>query len=110
MPLLNESGDEEAEYLADGITENLINTLSKTKELRVVARNTVFQFKDKDIELKKLGKRLRVSTILTGRIRVVREKLAISVELTKVADGSQIWGTQLKEDFKDIFEVQENIK
>ncbi|MDH3495049.1 MAG: winged helix-turn-helix domain-containing protein, partial [Acidobacteriota bacterium] len=72
MPLLNENGDEEVEYLSEGITESLINSLSRVSELRVIARNTVFQFKDKEIDIKKLGRRLRVATILTGRVRLVR--------------------------------------
>ncbi|NNE67902.1 MAG: hypothetical protein HKN33_15165 [Pyrinomonadaceae bacterium] len=109
MPLINEESDEDIEYLADGITESLINSLSRAPELRVVARNTVFQFKDKEIDIKKLGRRLRVATILTGRIRMVRDNLVIGVELTKVADGSQIWGTQINEPFDDIFEVQDRI-
>ncbi len=106
MPLLNESGDEEVEYLADGITESLINSLSYSEELRVIARNTVFQFKGSEIDIKKLGRKLRVATILTGRIRVVRENIVIAVELSKVSDGSQIWGIQLNEPFDDIFKIQ----
>lgn len=109
MPLLNENGDEEIQYLADGITESLINTLSQNQELRVVARNTVFQFKDKEIDLKNLGRRLRVATLLTGRVRLVQEYIVIAVELSKVADGSHIWGTQKNEPIDDIFQIQERI-
>ncbi|MDH3531172.1 MAG: winged helix-turn-helix domain-containing protein, partial [Acidobacteriota bacterium] len=109
MPLLNENGDEEVEYLSEGITESLINSLSRVSELRVIARNTVFQFKDKEIDIKKLGRRLRVATILTGRVRLVRDNLVIGVELSKVSDGTQIWGTKVNEPFDDIFEVQERI-
>ena len=109
MPILNVSDDDETEYLSDGITEGIINSLSRVPDLRVVARNTVFQFKDKKIDVKKLGRRLRVATMLTGRMRAVRDNVVISVELTKVADGSQIWGAQYNRHFDDIFKIQAEI-
>lgn len=102
MPLESEESDEDIEYLADGITENVINSLSGVEDLRVISRNSVFEFKGKDIDLKKIGRRLRVATILTGRIRVVKGRVIVGVELNKAADGSQIWGTQFNEEFDDI--------
>lgn len=109
LPLNNETGDEEIDYLADGLTESIINNLSYVSDLRVLARNTVFRFKDKEIDVQEVGKRLGVSTVLTGRIRVVRDNLIIGVELTKTADGGQLWGTSLNEPFEDVFEIQEKI-
>lgn len=109
LPLKNENGDEEMDYLADGLTETLINNLSYTPDLRVLARNTVFEYKNKEIDVQKTGRRLGVDTILTGRIRVIRDNLVIGVELINTADGTQLWGSQLNQPFEDIFEIQELI-
>ena len=109
VPLINENGDEEIEYLTDGITESIINNLSYIPNLRVIARNTVFRYKDEVIDFQQIGKELNVSNILTGRIRIIRNNLTISVELINTNDGSQIWGTQINQPFKDIFEVQDKI-
>jgi TolB-like protein/tetratricopeptide (TPR) repeat protein len=109
LPLVNESSDAEIEYLADGLTESFINSLSRVSGLKVIARNTVFRYKNKDIEAKEVGETLGVTAILTGRIRLIKDNLMISVELTKTADGTQIWGKQFNQPFSDIIEVQEKI-
>ena len=109
LPLINENGDEDIEYLADGLTEGLINSLSYLSDFRVLARDTVFYFKDKDLTVLDIGKKLRVSTVLTGRIRVLKNNIIIGVELINVADGTHIWGTQISESFSDIFEMQEKL-
>ncbi len=110
LPLKNETGDSEVDYLSDGITESIINKLSYIPKLRVIARNTVFRYKNKDdLNFKKIGKELEVAHILTGRIRVIRENLVIGVELINAKSGTQIWGTQLNQPFEDIFEMQEKI-
>jgi adenylate cyclase len=109
LPLCNESKDPEIEYLADGLTEGFINSLSYLPNLKVLARNTVFRYKEKEIDPKEVGDTLGVSAVLTGRVRVIQDQLLISVELTKVDDGCQLWGTQLNQPFSDIVEVQEKI-
>jgi adenylate cyclase len=109
LPLQNESGDIEIEYLADGLTESFINTLSRLPNLKVIARNTVFRYKNKNAEPKEVGETLGVATVLTGRIRVIKDHLTISLELTKTEDGTQLWGTQFNRSFTDIFEIQESI-
>jgi TolB-like protein/predicted negative regulator of RcsB-dependent stress response len=109
LPLVNESSDAEIEYLADGLTESFINSLSRVSGLKVIARNTVFRYKNKDIEAKEIGETLGVTAILSGRIRLIKERLMFSVELTKTADGTQIWGKQFNHPFSDIIEVQEQI-
>ena len=109
LPLQNESNDPEIEYLADGLTESFINSLSHLSNLRVIARNTVFRYKNKTPDAKEVGKTLGVATILTGRIRVMKDNLTIGIELTKTADGSQLWGTHFNRSFIDIFEIQESI-
>lgn len=109
LPLENESGDPEIEYLADGLTEDFINTLSQNPDLKVIARNTVFRYKNKDADAQEVGETLGVKAVLTGRIRIIKDNLMISVELTKVEDGRQLWGTQISQPFSDIVEVQEKI-
>lgn len=109
LPLINENGNEEIEYLADGLTESLINTLAYTPNLRVLARNAVFQYKNKEINIQEIGKELNVDTVLTGRLRVLKNNLIIGVELTKTSDRTQLWGTQFNQPFEDIFEMQDKI-
>ncbi len=109
LPLDNESGNAEMEYLADGLTESFINSLSHVSGLKVIARNTVFRYKNKDADVREVGATLGVATVLTGRIRLIKERLRFSVELTKTADGTQLWGKQFNHPFSDIIETQEQI-
>lgn len=109
LPLQNESSDSEIDYLADGLTESFINSLSHISDLKVIARNTVFRYKNKEVEAQEVGETLGVKTVLTGRIRLIKDRLLISIELTKTEGGAQIWGTQLNHPFSDIVEVQEKI-
>ena len=109
LPLENESDDAEIEYLADGLTEGFINSLSYNSKLKVIARNTVFRYKNKNADAQEVGETLGVAAVLTGRIKVIKDTLMISVELIKVADGRQLWGTQINQPFSGIVEVQEKI-
>lgn len=109
LPLRNENGDEEIEYLADGLTESFINSLSRLPNLKVIARNTVFRYKNKNADAREVGETLGVATVLTGRIRIVKDRLIIGIELTKTKDGSQLWGTHFNRLFTDIFDIQESI-
>jgi TolB-like protein len=81
LPLLNESGDPELEYLSDGITENVINSLSQLPHLKVIARNTVFRYKGRQVDPLKVGKRLDVRAVLVGRILSLNDRSVISLEL-----------------------------
>jgi TolB-like protein len=109
LPLKNESNNDEIDYLADGLTESFISSLSRETELKVMSRNAVFRYKNSSEDVQSIGKTLGVETILTGRIRLVSERLILSIELTKVSDNSQIWGTQVNRQVSDIFEIQEKI-
>lgn len=109
LPLRNETNDVENDYLADGLTESLINRLSRTTNLRVMARDTVFRYKNKDADAKEVGDTLGVSAVLTGRVKLVKENLLIGVELVKVADGSQLWGEQFDQPFSDIIKIKDSI-
>jgi serine/threonine protein kinase len=109
LPLVNASSDPNMEYLSDGITEVLINNLSRLPKLRVMARSTTFRYKGLDIDPLQVGNDLGVRAILTGRVRQINSNLIIATELVDVSDGSQLWGEQYNRKMSDIFAIQEEI-
>ena len=109
LPLENASQDPEMEYLSDGITEAMINTLSQLPRLRVMARSTVFRYKGRVQEPQAIGRDLSVRAVLTGRVLQHGDTLVIGAELVDVDDGSQIWGGQFKRRVSGIFELQEEM-
>ena len=109
LPLVNASSDPNMEYLSDGITEVLINSLSRLPKLRVMARSTMFRYKGIDIDPLQIGNDLGVRAILTGRVRQINSNLIIGAELVDVSDGSQLWGEQYNRQMSDIFAIQEEI-
>lgn len=109
MPLANGSSDPGAEYLSDGITESLINSLSQLPGLRVMARSTVFRYKGQQIDPQEAGAAMDVRAIMMGRVIPLGDKLIINVELVDVLDGRQIWGEQYNRRADDILAVQEEI-
>ncbi|HKP68238.1 MAG TPA: winged helix-turn-helix domain-containing protein, partial [Pyrinomonadaceae bacterium] len=109
LPLENLNGSKETEYLAEGLTESLINKLSVTSNLRVIARNTAFRYKGENIDVGEVGGVLGVGAILTGRARIIGNEVAIGVELVRVQDGSQLWGEHFHREFSDIIRIQEEI-
>jgi serine/threonine-protein kinase len=130
LPLENASMDVNADYLSDGITESIINSLSQLPRLRVMARSTVFRYKraysqknntddsQGDPSLKRgspaldpqsAGAELGVDAVLTGRVLLRSDNLIISTELVSVEDGSHLWGQQYNRKLSDIFAIQEGI-
>jgi serine/threonine-protein kinase len=109
LPFENASGSPELEYLTDGITESLINSLSQLGSMRVVARSTVFKYKGHEINPETMGRALKVRALLVGRVMQRGELLNVQCELVDVREGSQIWGEQYSHKFRDIFVVQEVI-
>ena len=109
LPLENASQDPEMEYLSDGITEAVINTLSQLPRLRVMARSTVFRYKGPAQGPQAIGRDLSVRAVLTGRVMQRGDMLVIGTELVDVDDGSQIWGGQFNRRLSGIFELQEEI-
>jgi serine/threonine protein kinase/Flp pilus assembly protein TadD len=109
LPLVNASSDPNMEYLSDGITEVLINSLSRLPKLRVMARSTMFRYKGIDIDPLQIGNDLGVRAILTGRVRQINSNLIIGAELVDVSDGSQLWGEQYNRKMSDIFAIQDEI-
>jgi len=109
LPFENVGGNPDSEYLSDGITENLINSLSQLSKLRVVPRSTAFHYKGKKDEPEKIGKELNVSAIVTGRVTHRGDTFVVGVELIDVNRQSQLWGEQYSQKMADMLAVQEKI-
>lgn len=104
-----ENQNPETEYLSDGLTENLINGLSGLSNLRVISRNSVFQYKGKSVDSATVGRDLNVRAILTGRFLQQGDNLIISAELTDARDNKQIWGRRYNRQVSDAFGLQQEI-
>lgn len=109
LPQEGPDKDVNLEYLSDGITESIINVLSRIPKLRVLACSTVFRFKGKDIDPQQVGQVLNVKAVMMIRVIRLGDKLIIRSELVKVADGSQLWGEQYDRSPSDILAIQEEI-
>jgi len=109
LPFLNVSGDASAEYLSDGITESIINTLSQLPALLVLARSTVFRYKSPDVDPISVGREMNVSAVLTGRLIQLGDSLIIRTELVNTANGCQLWGAQYDRRTSALLSVQEEI-
>jgi serine/threonine-protein kinase len=109
LPLLNAAGDPELDYLADGITEGVINTLSGLPHLRVMARSTVFRYKGAGVDPRGVGESLGVQAVLAGELRRESEGVEVAVELVDVRDGSQVWGGQFRRRLSGTYELREEI-
>ena len=108
---MNMSADKNDEYLSDGMTEELLNALTKVKGLRVPGRSSSFAFKGNNEEdiFRKVGEQLHVSTVLEGSVRKAGDKLRITAQLIKVADGFHLWSETYDGDMKDILAVQSDV-
>src|SRR5215813_8476584 len=109
LPFVNTSADPTTEYLSDGITESIINSLSQLPKLRVMARSTVFRYRGREVNSQEVGRELDVGAVLAGRVLHVSGRLIIGVELIDVIDGSQLWGEQYQRNVSAILDVQEEI-
>src|SRR6266478_5747376 len=109
LPFANLSNDPKTEYLSDGITESLINSLSQLPNLAVMSRNTVFRYKGLATDPQKIGHDLHVRAILTGRLIQTGDELMISVNLEDVENSRQIWGEQYNRKLSNLVSVQQEI-
>ena len=109
LPFANLSNDPKTEYLSDGITESLINSLSQLPNLAVMSRNTVFRYKGQATDSQKVGRDLHVRAILTGRLIQTGDELMISVSLEDVENSRQIWGEQYNRKLSNLVTVQQEI-
>jgi DNA-binding winged helix-turn-helix (wHTH) protein/TolB-like protein/Flp pilus assembly protein TadD len=109
LPFINECADATAEYLSDGITESVINSLACLEELRIIARSTAFRYKGTKLSHQQIGRELGVRAVLEGRVLQMSDQLIIRTELTDVENGWQLWGEQFNRPFSDTCEVQDEI-
>ena len=109
LPFVNMSNDIDNEYFCDGITEEIINALTKIDKLKVIARTSSFAFKGKDIDIRKIGGQLGVSTILEGSIKKSRERVRITAQLIDVEDGTHYWSKKFDRQLIDIFDLEDEI-
>jgi TolB-like protein/DNA-binding winged helix-turn-helix (wHTH) protein/Flp pilus assembly protein TadD len=109
LPFVNASADPNTEYLSDGITENLINSLSQLPHLKVMSRDASFRYKGKETDAETVGRDLGVRAIFKGRVMQRADSLAISAELIDARDNSHIWGQQYNRKPYDIFGLQDEI-
>jgi TolB-like protein/DNA-binding winged helix-turn-helix (wHTH) protein/Tfp pilus assembly protein PilF len=109
LPFANMGANPDTEYLSDGLTESLINNLSRLSNLRVTARTTAFTFKGRSLDPRQAGRELGVDALLTGRVTQRGDTLSIQVDLINVADGSQLWGEHYQRKLSDILAVQSEI-
>ena len=103
------SRDEDGDYFSDGLAEELLNVLSKIRGLRVAARTSAFSFKGKQTTVAEIGRILNVASVLEGSIRTAGNRVRISVQLVKVADGYHLWSETYDRTMDDIFAVQDDI-
>ncbi|PTX62093.1 TolB-like protein [Kordia periserrulae] len=109
LPFVNMSNDIDNEFFCDGITEEIINALTKIKELKVIARTSSFAFKGKDIDVRIIGEQLGVNTILEGSIKKSQERLRITAQLIDVSDGIHYWSKKFDRKLIDIFDLEDEI-
>ncbi len=109
LPFTYDRSDASHEFLADGITEEVINNLAQIPGLRVMARTTVFRYKNQDIDPQQIGHKLNVDAILTGRLSHHDEQMTIQADLVRVSDGAQIWGQQFTRPENQAHDLQNDI-
>ena len=109
LPFANMSSDPEQEFFSDGISEEIINMLAQVPGLKVGGRTSSFSFKGKNEDLRLIGEQLNVNHILEGSVRKSGNKIRITAQLIKVADGYHLWSEKYDRQLEDIFDVQDEI-
>jgi adenylate cyclase len=109
LPFTNMSGDPEQEYFSDGITEDIITDLSKVSALSVVARNTAFTYKGKNVEVSEVAKRLGVDFVVEGSVRKAGSRVRVTGQLINAKDDRHLWADRYDRDLTDIFAIQDEI-
>jgi serine/threonine protein kinase/Flp pilus assembly protein TadD len=109
LPFTNLSADKEQEYFCDGMAEEIINALTQVEGLRVVARTSAFSFRGKEIDIREIGRKLNVETLLEGSVRKVGGRVRITAQLINVNDGYHLWSERFDRDLADVFAIQDEI-
>jgi len=109
LPFSNQTGSPDTEYLSDGITESLINDLSKLPKLAVMSRSSVFRYKGRDVDPQAVAKDLKVDAVVTGRVLQHADQLVVSAELIDAATNHNLWGDRYDRKLSDLVTVQQDI-
>jgi TolB-like protein len=109
LPFANMSADPDQEYFCDGMAEELISALARIKGLSVAARTSAFLFKGQNVDIRQIGERLMVGTVLEGSVRKMGNRLRIAAQLVNVHDGYQIWADRYDRNIDDVFAIQDEI-
>jgi len=109
LPFENASNEPNTEYLSEGISEALINSLSELQQLRVIARPTAFRYKSKDVDPRQVGRELGVAAVLTGKVRQMQDALKVQVDLVDAVTGAQIWGAGYDRKIADLVAIKQAI-
>lgn len=109
MPFVNQSGNPDDEYFSDGVTDELASALMKVPGLRVAAHSSTFTFKGKPTDVREVGAKLRVSSVLEGTVRRAGSRLRVNAELVNTADGLALWSDRFEREAQDLFQVQDDI-
>jgi serine/threonine-protein kinase len=109
LPFVNLSSEPENEYFSDGLTEELINALTKVEGLRVVAWSTAYQLKGKGRDIRRIAEQLRVRAVLEGSVRRTADRLRITAQLVDSKDGRYLWSESYERPIKDVFSIQDEI-
>ena len=109
LPFANLSGDPAQDYFADGITENLTTDLSRIRDSFVIARNTAFTYKGKNLDAKEIGKELGVRYVLEGSVQRDQNRVRVNAQLIDAESGAHLWAERFEEDVADLFKLQDQV-
>jgi eukaryotic-like serine/threonine-protein kinase len=109
LPFVNRSGDADNEYFSDGLSEDLINALSRLPGLQVASRTSAFRFRGSDLDIRQIGRQLEVATVVEGSVRRAGTRLRITAQLVNAENGYQLWSERYDRQMADVFEIQDEI-
>ena len=108
LPFTN-MGDPDQVYFSDGITEDIITELARFRELLVIARNSSFSFRDKDVDVREVGRALNADYVVEGSVRRIGDRVRITAQLVNAATGAHLWAERYDRSFEDVFAIQDEI-
>jgi TolB-like protein/Tfp pilus assembly protein PilF len=109
LPFASMSADPDSQYFSDGLAEELINALTHLPRLHVASRTSAFRFRARDVDIKEIGRALRVTTVLEGSVRRTGNRLRVTAQLIDVADGYHRWSERYDREMADVFDIQDDI-
>lgn len=109
LPFINMSDDRDNEYFSDGMTEEILNALVRVRELRVASRTSAFAFKGKELDIREIGERLGVATVLEGSVRKAASRIRVTAQLIDIENGYHLWSETYDRELEDVFAIQDEI-